>query len=377
MALLQIPGIGHVLARTLISYLGSAEAVFRATKAQLMKVPGVGEVLATTIRKPGPLAAAEALLSKAQKQHDHLVFYTDAAFPQRLRQVPDAPLLLYIKGKQGAPLPSLNPERTVAIVGTRQSTDYGRQVTTELVEALVPYGATIVSGLAYGIDAVAHKASLQAQVPTWGVMGTGLDIIYPASHRSLAQQMVADGGLLFSELSYGTKPDGHQFPARNRIIAAIADVVVVVEAARTGGALITADIAHGYGRTVMAVPGNVHHSSSEGCNLLIQQGKAALYSSVQSLIQQMQWEPIGGAGQDGTSTVHQAKQRSLPDDMVAEYKHLLTLMMAKPDFQIDELSRLANVPINQLASQLLNLEFDGWVKTMPGKKFGLQHPIKL
>lgn len=371
-ALLQVPGIGNQMARTLISYLGSAEAVFKANKAQLLKVPGIGQVLANAINEDLALKQADLLLEKAAKQQDDLVFFTDEAYPQRMRQVHDAPLLLYVAGAdKSLPLgDQLQPPRTIAIVGTRQATDYGKRVTEELVEALAGKQVTVVSGLAYGIDAAAHKASLSRNVPTWAVMGTGLDIIYPSQHRTLAQQIRAQqGGMLLTELDYGTKPDGHQFPARNRIIAALADIVVVVEAASTGGALITADIAQAYDREVMAVPGHLFVKTSEGCNDLIARKKTTVYRSPQSLLDLMQWH-------DRQSAERAEQLAALPDTMPADHQHILKTMLTKADFQIDELARHANVPVNQLASALLALEFDGWIRTMPGKKFALARKFK-
>lgn len=367
LALLQVPGVGHVMARTLISYLGNAEAVFKANKAQLLKVPGVGEVLAKSILKGEALQKAENLIAKASQHQDELVFFTDPRYPQRLRQIPDAPLLLYVKGGKGQK-PDLQPARTVAIVGTRQSTDYGKEVTEDLVAALKPLGVTIVSGLAYGIDAVAHKAAIQHQIPTWGVMGTGLDIIYPATHKSLASQMLQTGGALLSELMYGTKPDGHQFPARNRIIAGLADVILVAEAGATGGALITADLGLDYNREIMAVPGTIFSKASEGCNNLIKNKKAHLYTGPSSLIELMDWQP---------QTHNQDTNPSLQlDHLSAADQALIKILQSKPDFHIDELSRLAAVPVNQLASQLLTLEFEGLIRVFPGKKYGLSKRIR-
>ncbi len=251
-ALTLVPGVGSILIRQLISYCGSAPDVFRSPLARLMKVPGIGEVTARAILKPGVLIQAEQVMSRVEKMGAQALFYTDKAYPARLKALYDAPALLYYQGSG-----ELNALRTIGIVGTRQATDYGRRITAEIIEAIAPYGVSVISGLAYGIDIAAHRSSLTAGLPTIGVMASGLDVIYPHVHQKTAQDMRVTGGLL-TESQPGTKPDAHLFPARNRIIAGLSDVVVVVEAAMKGGALITAEYANNYHREVFAVPGQLN-----------------------------------------------------------------------------------------------------------------------
>jgi DNA processing protein len=252
-ALHFIPGIGDYLIRQLVSYCGSAEKVFKTPKGKLLKVPGIGEVTAESIRAGKPFAAAEKEIRKAEKDNVDIIFFTDSNFPSRLRQINDAPSMLYCKGKMDFENP-----KAVGIVGTRQATAYGRERVDELVEGLIPHGALIVSGLAYGIDIHAHKQAVKNNLPTIGVMGSGMDVIYPSSHAETAKKMMENGGLV-TEHMFGTPPDAHNFPARNRIVAALCDAVIIVEAAEKGGALITADIANGYNKDVFAYPGNIIH----------------------------------------------------------------------------------------------------------------------
>src|SRR5690606_16227964 len=213
------------------------------------------------------------------------IFYTDKNYPTRLKQINDAPSLLYVKGNV-----DFENQKMVAIVGTRKATEYGKRCVEDLVAELVPHRATIVSGLAYGIDIHAHKQAVKNDLPTFGVMGSGMDIIYPSAHKETAKKMFANGGLI-TEHPFGTKPDAHNFPARNRIVAALSDAVIIVEAAAKGGALITADIANSYNKDVFAMPGNLRQSHSAGCNNLIKSNRAHLLTSVKDLEYIMNWDP--------------------------------------------------------------------------------------
>lgn len=208
-----LPGIGNMLTRQLISYCGSAKQVFTSPPGKLQKIPGIGQTHLKTLINHSVLNQAESIVKQAEKENVQLLFYTNKAYPDRLKQIADAPTLLYYKGTA-----NLNQPKIISIVGTRQCTAYGKEVTEQLVQDLAKHNVLVVSGLAYGIDIAAHRASVQHQLATVGVMANGLDIIYPAVHRKIADKMVQYGGLL-SENSFGTKPDAPRFPARNRIIA--------------------------------------------------------------------------------------------------------------------------------------------------------------
>jgi DNA processing protein len=358
LALQFIPGVGDYLIRQLVSYCGSAEKVFKTPKGKLLNIPGVGEVTAEAIRQGKPYSQAESEIKKAEQENVQLIFFTDKNFPSRLRQINDAPAVLYTKGN----INFENP-KVIGIVGTRQATAYGRERVEELVTDLIPHRPLIVSGLAYGIDIHAHKYAVKNNLPTIGVMGSGMDVIYPASHREIAKTMMGNGGLV-TEHPFGTKPDAHNFPARNRIVAAICDAVVIVEAAEKGGALITAEIANSYNKDVFAYPGNIGQSHSAGCNNLIKQNKAHLLTGIKDLEYIMNWDASAQAEAPKENFTFEGFEPS-------EQLTLKTLMENNKQLMIDELSWKTNIPVSQLASVLLGLEFKGIVKSLPGKVYKL------
>ena len=356
LALHFVSGIGDYTIRQLVSYCGSAEKVFKTPKGKLLKIPGIGQVTADTLTSGNSFHFAEEELKKAEKESVELLFFTDKKYPSRLKGLADAPSLLYLKGNV-----NLEAAKTVGIVGTRKSTDYGRNCIEEIMQELVPHDALIISGLAYGIDIQAHKQALKNNLPTLGVMGSGIDIIYPATHKETAKKMLDHGGLI-TENRFGTKPDAHNFPARNRIIAGLCDALVVVEAAEKGGALITADIANSYNKDVFAFPGNIGQSYSEGCNNLIKSNKAHLISSIKDLEYIMNWD----------ASIKNTKRKepfSLEGYEPDEQHVLKTLLEKNGQMMIDELSWATTLPISLLASTLLGLEFKGVIQSLPGKKY--------
>lgn len=358
LALHFIPGIGDYLVRQVVSYCGSAEKVFKTPKGKLLKIPGVGAVTADAIVNGKPFQQAEKELVKAEQSKVELLFFTDKKYPSRLKNIPDAPSVLYVKGN----IEFENP-KAVAIVGTRQATSYGKEQVEQLVKDLIPHGALIISGLAYGIDIHAHKQAVKHGLPTVGVMGSGMDIIYPSSHKDTAIKMLDHGGLV-TENPFGTKPDAHNFPQRNRIIAGLCDALVVVEAAIKGGALITAEIANSYNKDVFAFPGNIGETYSDGCNNLIKTNRAHLLTSVKDLEYIMNWEAA-------TSPKKVKPNLSLSEFDENEQVVLKILIEKKAPVLIDEVSWKSNLPVSQLASVLLGLEFKGVVKSLPGKQYAL------
>ncbi|MDX5418839.1 MAG: DNA-processing protein DprA [Hymenobacteraceae bacterium] len=359
-ALTKLPGIGPQLTRQLVSYCGSPKAVFATPPGRLIKIPGVGNSVARNVLEgaKAALLQAEDIVKQAQEQDVKLLFYTSPDYPDRLKQIADAPTLLYYKGNG-----NLNQRRVISIVGTRQYTSYGQAVTEQIVEGLKPYNVLVVSGLAYGIDIIAHRAALQAGLPTIGVMASGPDVVYPAVHRKYAERMLTQGGLL-TENPFGTKPDAPRFPARNRIIAGMSDCTIVVEAAFKSGTLITADIAHSYDKEVMAVPGSITSPVSEGTNYLIKSHKAAVYTSPQDLVELLNWDLEEAAAAKKASAFN-------PTDFTPEEVKVLLLLQQSQQELIDDLSWKTQIPIGQLASLLLGLEFRGVVRQLPGKKFVL------
>lgn len=358
LALHFVPGIGDYLIRQLVSYSGSAEKVFRTPKGKLLRIPGVGPLTAEAIRQGKPFPAAEKELRRAEREKVTLVFFTDESYPSRLRQINDAPSMLYIKGHV-----DLENPKCVGIVGTRQATPYGKERVDQLVEGLISHRAVIISGLAYGIDIHAHKQALRHNLPTVGVMGSGIDVIYPSAHREVARKMTANGAII-TEHPFGTQPDAHNFPARNRIVAGLCDAVIIVEAAERGGALITAEIANSYNKDVFAFPGNVGQSHSEGCNNLIKSNKAHLITGIRDLEYIMNW--------DGNGEVRSRRKLTATDGLDGPEKIVIEALAANNDqLTIDELSWRINLPVSQLASVLLALEFKSLVRSMPGKLYRL------
>jgi DNA processing protein len=364
-ALTLFPSIGPQLTRQLMSYGGSAKNVLHLPAGKLRKIPGVGPAtvaILTGSERTKALNEAETAVRKAEKDGVQLLFYTSKQFPARLKQLPDAPVLLYYQGTA-----DLNQPKTLAIVGTRQATDYGREQTERIIKGVASHRPLIVSGLAYGIDIAAHRAALQEGLETVGVMATGLDVLYPAVHRKTAEKMLTQGGLL-TEFAFGTPPDKYNFPSRNRIIAGLSDGTVVVEAARKGGALITADLAQGYDRDVLAVPGPLGSPASEGCHELIKANKAALYSEPTDIEQLLNWDlALHLNGKPKVPAAYDAL-----DFTPAEFQLLLVLQAASNrEEHLDTLAWKAQMPVHQVASLLLGLEFRNVLRALPGKRFGL------
>ena len=364
-ALTLFPNIGPQLTRQLMSYGGSARNVLHLPPGKLRKIPGVGpatEAILTGVGRSKALKQAETALRRAEKDGVQLLFYTSKQFPARLKLIPDAPALLYYQGTA-----DLNQPKTLAIVGTRQATDYGREQTERLIKGISSHKPLIVSGLAYGIDIAAHRAALQEGLETVGVMATGLDVLYPAVHRKTAEKMLTQGGLL-TEFAFGTQPDKYNFPSRNRVIAGLSDGTVVVEAARKGGALITADLAQGYDRDVLAVPGPLGSLASEGCHELIKANKAALYSEPTDIEQLLNWDlALHLNGKPKVPTAYDAL------DFTPEEFQVLLVLQATPNREehLDTLAWKAQLPVHQAASLLLGLEFRNVLRALPGKRFGL------
>ncbi|WMN12618.1 DNA-processing protein DprA [Marivirga salinae] len=352
-----IPKIGNITVKSLISHCGSAQAVLDLPESKLLKIPGIGQKTIDNIKSREITDYAEQEFAKAEKQGVKIISYLDKDYPFRLKQIPDAPILIYTKGQ----FPIDRKQPTVAVVGTRNATPYGKKLTEEMIEKLSPLKPIILSGLAYGIDIHAHRAALKHQLSTYAVMGSGIDVIYPSAHQSTAMEMQKNGGII-SEQAFGAKPDAFNFPARNRIIAGMADLVIVVEAAKKGGALITAELANSYDREVGAFPGRIGDTYSEGCNKLIKQHKAHLVETADDVLYIMNWELENQAA---------IKQKVLDLSSLNEEEQSVmnTLLQNNKELSIDILSIKSQINLNQLAGILLNLEMQGIIKSLPGKRY--------
>jgi DNA processing protein len=351
----MIPGIGNVLAKQLISYCGSAEKVFTTPKRRLIKIPGIGNRIANEIQKGIQLRKAENIVSRCQREGIKILYYTDPQYPFRLKDLYDAPIILYNKGHG-----DLNPLKSIGIVGTRKATFYGKTMVEEITHELKHHRPTIISGLAYGIDYKSHVSALANNLPTIGVIAGGYRHLYPALHKKTALEMEVKGCII-SEYDPDIVPEAHFFPERNRIIAGLSDVLIVVEAALTGGALITAEYANNYNREVFAIPGNIHSRFSEGCNHLIKKHKAHILTSINDIEYIMNWS------KDDTPVPE--KEINWSDLSIPEKNIIRVFQKTGHEILIDELSWKSQIPVNQLASHLLNLEFRGYIKALPGKKF--------
>jgi DNA processing protein len=355
-ALLEIEQVGSSVARKLIDLFGSAESVFRATPKELQILGAIGKSIETGIKDVSLLSLADAQLKFAEQQHSTIISYYDSAFPNRLKHCNDAPLILYQKGHA-----HLNNEKMIAIVGTRLNTDYGKIFCKELVNSLASYQPTIVSGLAYGIDQIAHQSALDNSLTTIAVMGTGLDKIYPAEHRNLSYRILENGALL-SENKINTKPDKENFPKRNRIVAGMVDAVIVLESSDKGGSLITARLANDYNRDVFALPGKISDKQSAGCNALIKNNQAMLLHSPEDVAITLGWKR--------SSEQPKIIQKQLFVDLNSHEERIINSLQ-KGQQSIDDLCAEANLAMSTLSTQLLMLEMKGLVKQLPGKQYQL------
>ena len=357
LALSQIPGIGCIRGKNLITFFGSAEKVFRELPACVNARQSLKDLIRMWEGNKELWKRTEDELRFIEKYKLNVLTFNDEGYPWRLADCYDSPLYLFYKGNA-----DLNAAKVVGIVGTRSATDYGKGVTKDLVAGLAGEEPLIVSGLAYGIDYNAHRAALDYGLSTVGVLGHGLDVIYPSNNKSTAEQMLKQGGLV-TEFFSKTRPDRENFPMRNRILAGLCDAIVVVEAALKGGALVTADIASTYGRSVFVIPGRVTDRFSGGCNLLAKIKKAETICNADDLVYEMGWKDRV----ENPPTV-------LPKLFVPlskEEEQVVEILQSEGDLTIDEISRKSKLQVNRIAVALLNLELENVVRSKPGKLYSL------
>jgi len=353
-ALTLIPGIGDLQGKKLVAYCGGVEAVFKEKKKNLLKIPGVGMVIVNSLHSKNNFLRAEKEVRFIMRHHISPYFYLDSGYPDRLKHCEDGPMMLFFKGNA-----ILCQKRILSVVGTRMPTEYGKAVCEQIIQGFTDQGVLVVSGLAYGIDTIAHRVSLSAGLETVGILAHGLDQVYPYVNRSLAEKMVDNGGLLTEFLS-GTALNRDFFPRRNRVIAGIADATIVVESAKKGGALITADIANSYNRDVFAVPGRVTDARSSGCNNLIRNNKAALVSCAEDISYLMGWD-------ESPAQLH--GQHKMFTELEGEEKVVFDLLMTRKEADIDEIYLASGMTASKVAAILLKLEFDGLIRSLPGKMY--------
>ena len=374
-ALTQVPGIGVVWGRNLINAMGSAVDVFQRRHEIPHILTGATQRVVDALNCPQAIARAEREYEFIQKNKIQCLTIKDEAYPSRLRECDDAPIVLFFKGNT-----DLNAMRIINMVGTRNATEYGKQICLRFLQDLkeICPEVLVVSGLAYGIDIHAHRAALQYDFPTVGVLAHGLDRIYPATHRRTAVEMLDKGGLL-TEFITETTPDRHNFVSRNRIVAGMSDATIVVESASKGGSLITADLAQGYHRDCFAFPGRYTDAQSQGCNQLIQDNKAALIQSAENFVKMMCWSgPEAGrpgfhagpeAGRPGFHAGGQ--QRELFPDLTEEETQIVNLLSNNESVHLNNLVIATDIPIHRMNALLFELEMKGIIHVKAGNLYQL------
>ena len=359
-ALSLVPGIGSITAKSLIAYCGNARQVFGEKEKILRTIPGVGTVLAKNILQSKVLARAAKEEEFISRNNVTAHFYLDESYPQRLKNCVDAPILLFSKGNA-----NLNCPKVISIVGTRNATPYGRELVDKFMASVAGrgYEIQIISGLAYGIDIQAHRAALHNNLSTVCVLAHGLETVYPSLHRAIAQEMCEKNGGIVSDFMSNSVIDRKNFLRRNRIIAGLSDAVIVVESAKKGGALLTAELAISYNRDLFAFPGRVGETYAEGCHFLIKSNRAGLIENIGDLEYCMNWQP-GVASAD-------ACQPRLFTDLLPDEQKVVDLLQTEGPSAIDLICLQTELPMNRVSPMLLALEFSGIVKCLPGKVFKL------
>ncbi len=359
LALTFSPRIGNTNLKSLISYCGSPQEVFNTPRGKLEKIPGIGRHASNgIINNKEAFAKAENILAYTSKNNIKLLFYTDKEYPTYLKQLYDAPAMVYLKG-------NVFPQerRYISIVGTRNASNEGKENVRTIIKELAAYNPIIISGLAYGIDIEAHKAALENKLTTYGVMATGIEKVYPAIHTKIADKMLSNGGLL-TEYPPHKKMDPSYFPARNRIIAGLSEATLVIEAGKKGGALITAYLARGYDREVFAIPGNLQNELSVGCNTIIKNNVAQLVSSAKDIAFYLGWE--------ADNDLPTKNPIEIKREDVSEKEWVVLQLLKDSELHIDEISWKSQIQVGKLAALLLNLEFRNIVVSLPGKKYKIK-----
>lgn len=352
-------GIGPQRSRQLLAALSSADELFELEFEVLSQITGLSLKVLKKIKREKAVEKAINHLTIIDKYKCQMLFIMDDEYPKRLKQCVDAPLVIFYKGNI-----DFTGYHFVAIVGTRACSAYGKRVVEEFVDACVGHRIVIVSGLAYGIDICAHRRCLEKGVPTISVFGHGFDLLYPSEHTRDAKRILENGAWV-SEFPPGTKLDPGNFPMRNRIVAGLSDLILVIESKEKGGSLITAELGQDYNREVMAVPGPIYEERSAGCNLLISLHKAQLYGSPEQLFKWMNWNK---------KVVQQdlfSQQEDSYEDLPEEQLQLVYLLMEDGPMHMDVISAKQNLTIAQSSVLLFQMETSGLVRSLPGNMYTL------
>ena len=355
LALLQVEGIGDVLAKKLLNHFETAEEIFQSKATKLESIDGIGKVVIKNLKNKSVFESAKAELHFIRENNINVLFFKDENYPNRLKHCIDGPILLFSSGKI-----DFTNRKIISIVGTREITSYGTEFCKKLIEDLAPLNPIIVSGFAYGVDIVAHKAAMDNNLQTIAVVAHGLNQVYPKVHKKYVAKMEENGGFL-TEFWSTSNPEKENFVKRNRIVAGMCEATIVIESAEKGGSLITANLANDYNRDVFAVPGRISDKFSQGCNNLIKTQRAHLLSSAADILYILNWElqpKEEKVIQKQLFVTLENDEQKIYDYLLKNGKQLLDVMAIDCDF-----------PVFKTASILLNMELKGVVRPLPGKLF--------
>lgn len=355
-ALSNVLNIGPVSVRNLTQKFESAKNVFQQNLKELKHTGGLSQAAAEIILSKETFKVAEDEIKYCLKNDIQLIPYTSYKYPKRLKSHTDSPVVLFFKG-QG----DLNAARQIGIVGTRTPSAWGSKICEEIVDQLKDYEVTIYSGLAHGIDIAAHNQSLLAGLSTIGVVGHGLDMVYPYNHKQIASKMTEQGGLLSSFL-HGEVPDRKNFPKRNKVLAGLIDALIVVETKIKGGSILTAEYAHEYDRTIYAVPGRLGDPLSAGCNRLIKDGKARIFDHAEDVARLFEWD-------NRTTSDYRSIQTSLLPSLSPLEQRVLNTLKIEEALKFDRISYETTIKSSKLTGVLLDLEFKKLIKSLPGSQY--------
>jgi len=354
LALLQVEGVGDIMAKKLINHCGSAEAVFKTKISQLATIDGIGSILIQNLKSKTIFEKAEQELQFIKSNEINVAYFQDENYPDRLKHCIDGPILLFTSGNI-----NLKNKKIISIVGTRQITSYGMEFCRKLIEDLAPLDPVIISGFAYGVDIFAHQLAMEHDLQTVGVVAHGLNQIYPKTHKKYVAKVEQNGGFM-TEFWSSTNPEKENFVRRNRIVAGISEATIVIESAERGGSLITANIANDYNRDVFAVPGRTTDKYSQGCNNLIKIQKANLLTSAADLVYILNWDIESKAKpvQKQLFVTLENDEQKVYDYLLKNGKELMDIIALRCDF-----------PIYKISGMLLNMELKGVIRPLPGKLF--------
>jgi DNA processing protein len=353
LVLQKVPNLGDASAKKLIQKAGSPEGVFKEKKSNLLKIDGIGAFKLRDLDSKDFFATAEEEIRYIEEKNIQTCFFMDDDYPDRLKHCIDGPILFFKRGNI-----NLNKKRIISVVGTRKVTSYGSAFCEQLMEELAPLDPVIVSGFAYGVDIVAHKAAVKNGLQTIGCLAHGLNQIYPKTHQKYVKEVEHHGGFI-TEFWSSDAFDKTNFLKRNRIIAGISEATIVIESAEKGGSLVTAELANSYNRDIFAVPGRVNDSQSKGCNTLIKTQRAHLLTSAADLIYILSWAL--------EEKRPKAIQKQLFVELNDEEKVIFNFLKTHPKSHLDAIAFECKIPVFKATTLLLDLELKGLVKPLPGK----------